>query len=142
MNMIEDCWEKLDASDCTFGPHLFRDSIARIYIADGLDVADDLWAFFPKRSVGGRVGHCVAVFYGVESFEFTVTEYEQSNGRPIWLAPIDTRYTGGGSGSMDVYHLGGGLLGFSAYVSVKVKAQRFCVHALELGDAGIVSGVA
>lgn len=134
MKVIGNCWDVIGATDCQYGAHLFDGSVAKIYVNHGLDVGLEMSRLFSRKNDDGYAGHCILVFHGVKKFDFVVNQYEMQNENPIWRDPISNHYEGKNPNGEKKYHLGGGLYGFQAYVSIEIEAQSFELHILEADD--------
>jgi hypothetical protein len=136
MKVIKDCCDAVGASECIFGAHLFEKSVAKIYVAKGLGVGVEMGRSLFQSDEDGFAGHCLLVFYGVRSFDFSVSSYERQNGQLIWHEPVVFHCEGGSSDVLKKnknkeYLLGGGLMGFRAYVAVSIKAEEFGIRVLD-----------
>jgi len=141
MKIIKDCWNVIGVSECIFGAHLFEKSIAKIYVAKGLDVGPEMSRNFFQKDEEGFVGHCLLVFHGVRFFDFSVNSYEMHDGNPIWHDPVVFHYKGLApdtqkEGQIKKYSLGGGLSGFLAYVAGEIEAENFELHILDEHESG------
>lgn len=141
MKVIRNCWDAIGASECIFGAHLFEKSVAKIYVAKGLDVGAEMGRSFFQKDEDGFAGHCLLVFHGVRSFDFSVSSYERQDGQLIWHKPVVFHYQGISSDVLkknknEEYLLGGGLVGFRAYVSVSIEAEDFEIHVLDQNELG------
>lgn len=141
MKVIKNCWDAVGASECIFGAHLFEKSVAKIYVAKGLDVGTEMGSSFFQRDEGGFAGHCLLVFRGVTSFDFSVSPYERQDDQIIWHKPVVFHYEGNSSdvpkkNKNEEYLLEGGLMGFQAYVAVAIEAEDFEIHVLGQNELG------
>ncbi|TRT87209.1 MAG: hypothetical protein EWV63_09030 [Microcystis aeruginosa Ma_OC_H_19870700_S124] len=134
MKILDDCWNDVGAADCDFGPYVFKDSTAKIYVYDGLDVGNDMSPMFNRRSASGFAGHCLLVFQGVQSFEFALRHYEEKSGTVVWGDREVRRYQGQAEDGARKYFLGGRLHGCTCYVSIELEAQRFQIRLFEEGE--------
>lgn len=131
MKVIKSCWDEIGVSDCSFGAYIFENSTAKIYVHDGVDVGLEMGKLFRYVNEDGFAGPCILVFYGVMKFDFTVREYERQNDKTVWSTPMHSHYEGKAIDGKNTYRLGGGLFGFSAYVTIEIEAQKFELQIIE-----------
>jgi hypothetical protein len=131
MKIIENCWESIETCNCQYGAHIFEESVAKIYVNHWLDVGNEFSQFFHRKNDEGFVGHCVLVFCGVKTFDFSVKTYNQKNGEVSWNDPVVFHYEGLNESDATKYQFEGSLHGFPSSVSVLIEAQSFELHILE-----------
>jgi hypothetical protein len=132
MKIIENCWEKIDTYNCQYGAHIFSDSIAKIYINQWLATWMNPAENFSRKNDEGFVGHCLLVFKGVKTFDFSVkTHHKDEAGKIIWHEPVIFHYEGDAQDGLTKYEFEGSLHGFPSSVDIRIEAQKFELHILE-----------
>lgn len=131
MKVIENCWDEIGVSDCSFGAYIFENSTAKIYVHDGLDVGPEMGKFFRYVNEDGFAGPCILVFRGVMKFDVTVREYEKKNDKIVWSTPMFSHHEGQAIEGKNTYCLSGALYGFSASVTIEIEAQKFELQIID-----------
>jgi hypothetical protein len=91
----ENYWKDICTFNCQYGAHIFSDSTARIYVNNWLDVDPEVGKLFFRKNDEGFVGHCLLVFKGVKTFDFSVkTHHKDEAGKIIWHEPVIFHYEG------------------------------------------------
>jgi hypothetical protein len=131
MKIVQNCWDQIDTYNCQYGAHIFAKSTARIYVNQWLAPSKELHGLFYRKNDEGYVGHCVLVFEGIKTFDFSVTiVHKDREGKPFWDDPITSHYEGSATDGLTKYALEGSLHGFSSSVSISIEAQKFELHIL------------
>lgn len=112
MIFLENCWEKINASECDFGAHYFGVNEFAVYVHGGIDVGLDFLHNFKKIQNGSRVGACVFSFKEINFVEITTQKYSRNYDEIAWEPAKVCRYQGDAT-TVDAkdYYLGGGFLG-------------------------------
>ena len=87
---------------------------------------------FSRKNDEGFVGHCILVFKGVKSFDFSVTLVGNDVGnKTLFQPPINWYYEGGTEEGTTKYIMEGSLHGYPSSVDISIEAQKFELHILE-----------
>lgn len=131
MKIIQDCWNQIDTYNCQYGAHVFDGSTAKIYVNQWLAASIELGKYFYRKNDEGFVGHCILVFEGVKTFDFSVTIVDtDENDKVVLSKPIISHYEGDATFGITNYVLEGSLHGFPSSVDIMIEAQRFSLHIL------------
>ncbi|AST29570.1 hypothetical protein ACI2S3_23735 [Ralstonia nicotianae] len=130
MKIIEDCWDDIDTFNCQYGAHIFDGVTAKIYVNHWLATSSKIRGDFCRINDEGFVGHCILVFDGVKTFDFSILQWFEKNGEVAWRDPVVFHYDAEVEGEIRRYEFEGSLQGFPSSVSVCVEAKRFSLHIL------------
>lgn len=132
MKIIENCWNQIDTYNCQYGAHIFDGFTAKIYVHHWLAVYLDQSEHFFRKNDEGFVGHCILVFKGVKSFDFSVNLVGNDEGNTTLVQPpINWHYEGITKDATTKYIMEGSLHGFPSSVDILIEAQKFELHILD-----------
>ncbi|WP_155739153.1 hypothetical protein [Ralstonia solanacearum] len=105
MKIVDDCWDDIDTFNCQYGAHVFDGVTAKIYVNHWLATNSEIRGDFCRVNDEGFVGHCLLVFDGVKTFDFSIRQWIEKDGVVVWLDPVVFHYEAevkGGLGDMNL----------------------------------------